>query len=458
MAMLLMKQWELAVLRVSLDVSARAPAILSELIAYPGGEEELYWSHRSDLAAFGLPSGADPPDELHLPAGFSDELRGAVRGNVPTGAPLWLRLVPPYGYLGAVPWEDLVSAIGASLVRVPDRMPVPWDNRSSWSVALIVCAVPDQDWGAAHVRNFVSSLRERFSALEVHVFADVATYVRLTRSSDNLSGPDVQIHAPGRAVGAYAERNGSARSTADVLWADWIADGLAGRAVQAVHIAVAGAFDVDRPVLVVSPDPGNETRSWESRYVSAGEVQRLANSLGASLVSVVSPSGQRSDVAVRMIADNIGATRPGPTFYSSMASDPVSGVLADAHSFVAGVQPEPRVPQDGSLFCYLQPESVSQRWQSVVEQSVYPEADLVGAPSTPGSASESSIFESYGASDDVPTWIASSSCVIDSRRADLARTAEIPGERSGTKKAYDDGIQSALSDIQQLIARHAGRS
>ena len=198
MADIMVRQWGLAVLKVRLDLSRKIPAVTSELIAYPDGTERQFWSRADPLADFGLVNGTTPPTHLELPRALAAAVDASLHGELQGQASLWLRLVPPYGYLGAVPWEDLVPLIGVPLLRVPDRLPVPVDFGNTWSTVLAVSAPPGAVWGAEHVIRHLRALRRNLTVpLQVDVFADAHTHGLLTDDPAFEAGPDVRLVEPG---------------------------------------------------------------------------------------------------------------------------------------------------------------------------------------------------------------------------------------------------------------------
>lgn len=481
MADIMVRQWGLAVLKVRLDLSRKIPAVTSELIAYPDGTERQFWSRADPLADFGLASGTTPPTHLELPralaAAVDDSLHGELRGQ----ASLWLRLVPPYGYLGAVPWEDLVPLIGVPLLRVPDRLPIPVDFGNTWSTVLAVSAPPGAVWGAAHVIRHLQALRRNLTVpLQVDVFADAHTHGLLTDDPAFEAGPDVRLHQPDRAIPAHEERSGvrsrqdhqvqAARRpfpSANLIWADWMISGLGGRAVRALHLATPGALDGIRPVLRFSTNPGRSGRTpWA--VGTDDDVSQLADVLGASLVTFSSPPAHHSDLAIRMLADWIGQSRPGPTLYSSMAGDPTGNVLASAEAFLAAPHDALPVPQHPSLFGYIQPEaahpSLTDQWLPAASDSVYgtvgahaPTADelVMRSSMSAQSGSARELGELYGPGETVPSWVAASARFIDTQRAALMSVAKTAGKPVATRRAYDEGAASALAEIQELMFRSA---
>lgn len=482
MAEKLIEHWQLAVLRVGLDLSSRTPAVTSRLDGFPDDVRHTYWTRRDPLRAFGLAETIEPPGQLTVPRELADDVTETMTGALGGESALWLRLEPPYGYLGAVPWEDLIDRIAVPILRVPDRLPVPAALGTTWSIAIAVSAPQGATWGANHINAFVNQLQAQVTVpLEVDVFADAGTY-QLLRPDLDPAPPHIRIHAPGDARAAHAHRShrlplGQRRmenirpiidpDDGRLVWADWIVEGLAGRAVRAVHIVAEGFFDRDRPMLSIAPDPGDAVAREGCSLISAEDVWRLADNLGAPLVSLGSPVPGESDVAVRMMADTLGEQRPGPTVYSCLPRDPASRVLAQAHEFLAGPRGGSHLPRGSCLFAYVQPESVRQVLAGPLlpqhtgqEQRVLPQVGGrtrsldAAAPDTPVDA----VTQTYGALPEVPVWVASSSRFLETQQADLGSALSVQGEGKLTKHAYDSGTEEALSEIQELIERHARES
>lgn len=478
MAEKLIEQWRLAVLRVGLDLSSRTPAVTSRLDAFPDGVQRTYWTRRDDPRAFGLPDSTDPPTDLTVPTELADAVTEAMAALDGESA-LWLRLEPPYGYLGAVPWEDLIDRIEVPVLRVPDRLPVPVPLGSTWSIAIAVSAPTGATWGAEHVNTFVEELQAQVEIpLEVDVFADVGTYQRLRPDLDPAP-PHVRIHAPSDARGAHARRShrlplGQRRmedvrpiidpDDARLVWLDWIVEGLEGRAVRAVHVVAEGCFDRDRPMLTITPDPSEAADRDSCSLINAEEVWRLADNLGAPLVSLASPSPGLSDVSVRMMADSLGQQRPGPTVYTSLTRDTDSRVLAQAHAFLSGPHSGRQLPRSSCLFAYVQPESVREALTDALlpehtgqEQKVMSRARTRDLSFDEAGAAEPAdpLSQTYGAVPDVPVWVASSSRFLETQQAGLDSALSVRGEGKLTKHAYDVGTEEALTEIQDLLQRHA---
>jgi hypothetical protein len=265
-----------------------------------------------------------------------------------------------------------------------------------------------------------------------------------------------------------------------LVWADWIATGLAGRAVRALHVVGGAAFDTDRALLAISPDPGRPADPAHCTYVTGDEVRLLADTIGASVLSFGSPPDNPSEAATRVIADGVGLQRPGPTFFSTLRLDPGGYALAQAHAFVAGqgvpsgaseasekeAAPAP-IPRDPSLFAYLQPEYVQaslrepwpdpdqpgQGWLTGRSPARDRSVSAVLGPTLESAPSEE-VSQYYATAESVPGWVAASERYIDTNVAHLVETAAPPGDAPDARQAYDQGTAKALGELRDLVERH----
>jgi hypothetical protein len=480
MAREIIRRWKLAVLRAGLDHSTRTAMVATRLDGYASGSDVTYWRRTDPLSAFGLSNSAEIPTRVELPEPLVRAVKLTMSQELERETVLWLRLEQPYGYLGAAPWEDLAEDIDIPVLRVPDWLPTPTPLGQMWHVAMAVNASEKARWGAKHVRDFTKALREVFgSRVEVDVFADAHTH-KLLLSEPGPSDSMIRVHDPGEARPAHERRSSESQSRPQgrrtsgvrifepiddprLLWADWIISGLAGRAVSALHIASPGVASIDRPRLAISPDPSRSVGVASCTYIETADLRTLADALGASLVSLAAPESRGADVGARMVADNLGQLRPGPTIYSSLRRDPGCRALAEAHAFVAHPQ-DAELPSHPSWFGYIQPESI----QGVLAEPLLPhhtgqEASLAAVPERSlgiGVRStidpDGTLASTYRYADEVPTWVASSSRFLEAQHADLGNLLATPGAGKASKQAYDRGTSKALTDIESLLQRHIG--
>lgn len=474
MAMILIRQWHLAVLRVRLDLAEPTPTVASELSVYRDGARRPLWELRHPLGAFGLGAAPGPSQDdlrwgsaLRVPADLVDAVRYEVSDDLDAEAALWLRLEPPYGHLGVVPWEAaLADAVPLPLLRIPDRLPAAVDPGHAWTAAIAVCAPVDTRWAAPYVESLVGHLEGAGlgESLDVHLFVDAGTAAQL----DTGRWPWVTLHPPEDAAtvaerieGGVPRLGGGTRlvSGAGRRWADWIVAGLGGRAARALHVVLDAAWDGDRPVLALSGDPATPVDRTGCDFVGGHGVRNLVDVIGAATLSFGSPPDNPADTATRMIADAAGQQRHGATLYASLRDDPEGVALADALGYLGG-PPLPRtVPRHPALFTYVQPEVVL--GSARASSPDYPEPDVLLGTS-PGDTPDphwypdppSALTEYYRTAQAVPSWVAASQRYIEAGRAELARDLSPPGEQFATKRAYEQGAGDALAEIEQLLARY----
>ncbi|WP_217915889.1 hypothetical protein [Miltoncostaea marina] len=460
MAELLIETWRLSVLRVRLEVALEQPSVHSDLTVYEGDSPRRLWTRVDPLEGFGLARDRVAPSRLAVPHALVEAVADGLERRLGRQAALWLRLVPPYGYLGGVPWErELVAATDLPVLRVPDRLPVATDAGRSWTVALVVNAVEDPQWAAGHARRLAATLRDRMAA-EVDLFPDAGTARHLDAAGGGPQGW-LRVHDPAAAAPAGDRQDAAPRGR--TRWADWIVEGLGRRAVRAFHAVSPAAFDGEQPLIALPPDPGAPGGWDRCVFVTAEDVERLADRVGAGLISFGSPPENRSDTATRVMADALGQRRPGPTVYCDAGDDPGGDALAWAHAFAADATGETPVPRAPSLFAYLQPEHVQQNlahpWPAaaaagpptspVAEEAPLPAPPAPGALASPEAGA--SIQRTFASEDHVPTWVAASERFVDRAVAELVKRGPAPGAGG----AYDAGTAQALADLRDLVARHA---
>lgn len=473
MAEAIITQWHLAVLRAQLDLSAREPRISTEMFGYPDGTATTLWSESYPVRAFGIPE-QGPPSQLVVPDDLVQRVGRSLYEDLSDETALWLRLAPPYGYLGAVPWEEiLVPRINRPVLRVPDRLPVAADFGDAWTMAIALHARPGTTWAPTYLRSLLTALRGQVGgALEVHVFADAQTTAGF-RALAAAEEPWLHLHDPATAGAALESREASRAKMSTTskrsswvppappgrTWADWIAAGLAGRAVRSLHVVIDADFDGDRPMLVVSADPNEAADPQHCTFVPVDGLLRLTDSLGAATLSMGSPPDNLSDVATRMVVDQIGQQRPGPTIYSSISEDPEGIKIASAHAYLADRTGDLPLPWDRSLFAYVQPEhvraSLLEAWPEPSAGTTGPGDDIlpsIDVLTDYRSAEAESMYETVS---EVPAWVAVSHRYLGNEWARLARTAD-PSVGAVVRDAYDKGAAEALDELRSIIDRHSG--
>lgn len=484
MADQIMWRWKLAALHVALDLSQDEPQVRSRLAGFVDGQEHTFWERADRLADFGLDVSADVQKRLRMPTGLSRAVEDTMGAELRAESALWLRLEPPYGYLGAAPWEQLGDRIRIPVIRVPDHLPVSARLGRIHRIALIVTQPPRARWGGDHARALAEALDQRIPGVSIELFPDAGTAALVRKEPLPAS---VTLHDPALAP-AHAVRivRGprsvpglrSLESDDDprLLWMEWITGELADRAVSAVHVAAVGVPSAERSMLSVAGHPGAGAGDVRGA-VDADDLWFMADMLGASTVSIAAPESRAVDVGARMVADRLGQLRPGPTVFSSIRQDPDALALADIHAFLAS-RDERQLPSDPSWFGYLQPEAIIDALDAPEPQpdEVGSEAPVLRAILLPGipassasrpptaaaapppgfSGSEESPPDSSGSFADaaeVPRWAASASRFIETRQAEMFARASDDGPDF---QAHESATTQALADIQSLVQQHLG--
>src|SRR5262249_9216917 len=149
--------------------------------------------------------------------------------------PVWLEMVPPYGYLPVVPWERLVSPhLQRPVLWLPPLSLQPFADRRSPTVALCI-ALPEAVGAEGRdllVRSVLRAHDTETWPHVVHVFADPWSLEALERFFPGRQVGRLQIHPPWE--GRFSERGGGMSPTPeerDGPWLRWVSDRLQGQAV-----------------------------------------------------------------------------------------------------------------------------------------------------------------------------------------------------------------------------------
>lgn len=442
------ERWRLSVLRVRLDLSPRTPRVAVSLTAFEDDRPRTLWTLDLDLGAFGVPL-VGVPDRLGVPPELVHAVEDSFDADLPRETALWLRLTSPYGYLGAVPWEEaLVPVLQRPVLRVPDRLPVAADFGPVWTAVVAVCADGGSDWAAPYIDLLLSALHHQVPGrLRVHVFADADTTARLEENPHDGMGAWWRLHDP-------RKRTRTATSTP---WSDWIRSGLQGRAVRSLHVVTGAGFDGDEPMLLVSPDPG--TSHLGPGLVPVDAVVRLTDSVGAATLSFGSPPDNPSDIATRMIADALGQGRAGPTLCSSLLHDRDGWALAGAHAYLADNDHVRPLPWHESMFLYVQPEQVRDRlaqdWPESPPTVTVSTGEQLLLPGAPPVATPDGWAEAEEAAEGPQRWVAATHRYLESQWAQLAKSARTGREPSDAPEslgvAYDRGAAEALIELEAKL-------
>jgi hypothetical protein len=389
----------LATLRVSVGLDGEGPRALTELVSYAGGTPQTIGSWRLSTCDLGLPTRlqSDWPPTRELPERFLSGLQQALDAiELAPSIPLWLHLVKPYGLLGAIDWETaLAPPLGRPLLRLPDFLERPRENRSTLDIAL-VCSEPVSEPRIDPRQLVVSVIGALLGPTpprprtKLHVFCDEQYFAPV--STLCAGHPHITVHSPqGARVHGIAERanlpmsagSGEVRSP----WLLWMRDSMKGRSLDAVHFACHGFLADQRPAIALAESPLSNRDRLDARYVGVGELAAFLTQCGAWSAVFSSPQQNYSEAGLRLLADTLAQTRPGPVLFHRMHAQGATS-MGDLFRFLYAAVPSP-VPQQGDWFAYCQPEIVAsqeiqpKRWMSSAVSVLDANASLFEVPIPP---------------------------------------------------------------------------
>lgn len=468
MGFVLQKDHGLPVLAVRLGQDGDMPCADLRLVDNRGGDGVVVDSRLVPLEAFGCDDEPGPSREvayehLRVPAEM-DKWVGAWAAEVarPSGSPLWLHLVKPYGVLGAVPWErDLQPAIQVPLLRLPDVLPDQDHSRAAYDVALVATAPAPEGpstaarMGPAVARAIAGGVGGR---MRLHVFADAEARGFLRHELADLPVRSVVVHD----VEPERPRAGDTRGELRNGWLRWIRRAMAGQNLDAVHFIVHGnALGSDGAVLTPL-EPDALDRAWPVS-VSGEELRVFLTQVGALVVGFSRPSDNYSDFGLRRLVDDLGAVRAGPVLLHDDRLDPSLGDLRAGYAFLTAARGIP--PATPSLSLVVQPHQVGE------PDSLAPPPMSAPAPMPPPMAPSmsppsSSSSDSFGRSaavqehfgrDETPMWLAAAERYLEEQHGRLIRFQQALADRTPTsaEQAHYDGVASALQKVRDVVEKYA---
>lgn len=484
MAILIARNHELATLRVGVRLERNKPYALAELVSYAGGSPEVVDGWKLDSHDLGMPTRLTPEWQptRQLPWWMVDALSRAIdRIDLAAGIPLWLHLVKPYGFLGAVDWEAaLIFWLGRPVLRLPDFLERPRENRDVLDVAL-VCSEPVSEprLNSAEVLETIAraalngSPRPRTT---VHIFCD-ETHVSAIRARC-ADDPRIVVHDPeGARVHGVQQRGGVDGSELRELqspWLLWMRDSMKGRALDAVHFVCHGFVADQKPAIALAESPLSNRDRRDARYVGVGELATFLTQTGAWSAIFSSPEHNFSEAGLRLLADTLAQTRPGPVLFQRMSPDSGLG-LEELYRFLYAPEAS-RVPKQNvwrnvpwqtDWFAYCQPAIVEAQKTKAAERP-WPAGsalDLNAALFTHNLAAERPLLRlrtRRGAAPpavpipppDLPSWVSAAQRYVEQATQQLRRSEASVGEPVALSAAAAE-IERTLRKLQSIVASAA---
>lgn len=351
-------EYRLPALRFSMQFVKREPLV--QIRAYLGREALAVES--VPAAEIGITErlsvGAYRDAAFRLPRPTVRKLAAALSGcDVET---LWLQIDRSAGFLAVVPWERLLAAeISWPILRIPNFLADPAFIEGRLELA--VCASAPAAKEFYPVADFTISLVERIQqavaqGTQIHLFSDADAFPALQARFPAEAMPGahrVVVHPPDRARpfgtgGAEISQTQRLQSP----WLRWMEAELAGRGIDAVHFICPGFFNSEHGSLALARSPlENRDEAW-SHFVAGRELCTFLGALGAGAVALGAPYGDIWALGLRLLADELAWTRPGPVMLYE-AQSPLDAV-AQAYRFLFGENDAPP-PGAGQLMLYCHP-------------------------------------------------------------------------------------------------------
>jgi len=463
MAMQLIREHELLTLKVSLSRARGGSTVQLELESNKGGSPQgLTEAVRLSTTELGLPRYLEPQGlpSCQLPertlASWADALSGL---NLPVRHPLWLYLVKPYGYLGVVPWEQLLAPVLARpILRLPDFLEPPRECRTVLDVALC-CSVPlsEPDFQPPEVLHRLTRTilaRSPRPETRVHVFADAEYFYELQQRF--LGEPRIQVHDPKRSARSAESSDREARYSREVTcpWLTWIRRAMKGRPLDSVHFVCHGLLSDDRPGIAVADSPLRNRDQPSASMITVPEVAAFLTQTGAWSMACSAPQRNYSEAGLRLFVDSLAQERPGPAFFHDGGMDPWFTVFGDLCEFLYSSEPE-AAPETGSGFLYCQPALVATQMLDAQSASSIRWDDVLSANAVFFEENETARAET-SQSPNAPAWLAAAQRYVEGAAFESQlRDATDPSSRNALDTST---VEQTLRDAQEILGRYAQAS
>jgi len=273
-----------------------------------------------------------------LPLDLLEPIAASAAGHRQDLEPLWLLLERSTPHLAVLPWERMLrQKIDFPILRIPNLAVDPIFLEGELN--LVVCASsprakPSFDVAEA-TRVVVAAARDSVPAgCRIHVFCDQAYHGEL----QGIGGKGVTVYDPEEAAqydsgmeeGVIPEGRGGLVSP----WLRWMSDRLRRVPVDAVHFVCPGFFRSDQGALALAQSPTyNRNRNW-SHFVGVHELTAFLDGVAAWSLGLSAPRHDVWVLGLRLLAESLTYSRPGPVVLDDFGQLPSPGPLAEAFRFL----------------------------------------------------------------------------------------------------------------------------
>lgn len=354
----------LVVLRVTLTFWESDPHVELALVRGTEVADTSGRIWRIPAASLGVPASITPHSErtLSLPLQVAEGLRANL-ADEPKALPLWIRFCKPHGYLGVLPWERvLTEALARPVLRLPDLLERPHENRDVLEVGLCFDAAPatPQEKAGEQIKQLVETILRASprSQTRINLFT---TGNWIDRMRAMRLGSRVRVHDPAKAPiqsEAIKRTMASEQQPPESPWSIWITQSLGTRSLDAIHFICRSDATDSGPTLVVSSSPSPNENVHTLSYFCAADIATLMTRSGAWAALFSSPPDGTSGATLALMADSLAHTRPGSVLYQPLQNSEHMAAMRLAYAFIFSPKPlDAPSLSDGFLYC--QPTSVA---------------------------------------------------------------------------------------------------
>ncbi|AMA59952.1 hypothetical protein [Bradyrhizobium sp. CCGE-LA001] len=466
---------DLIVLRTTLTLTEDRPKIVFDLTGYGEISEQGRRTWRLALDEIGVSEHLSP-DQVHdsgvlsLPLQLHDGLKaGLALMNPAADLPLWLDLVRPYGFLGILPWERVLSEqLARPVLRLPDFLVRPRENADVLEAAILFDPPPSIARANAvdQLKLIVGELLAGSPRAQtrIHIFPNAACAKALANPSVKLD-KRAHVHSASEIAESAAEGLGFVSP-----WFDWICAALKGQSLDAVHFVCRARATEGAAVLLLSRSPN----AAEAQILTAAEIGDLGAGLarlGAWAAMFSPPPGEADRAAMAFVADTLAQSRPGSVAFHPAAPD-CAQHLRETFRFLFSPEPA-QPPKLAKGFLYCQPESVAAhagfhaKIASTILPSELPELTKQASWLDRVRAKAGVYIPVLGLDlKQAPDWAAAAQRYVESASLDQLRrvsTDVLFSKSTATldqvkAAAQSETVQKTLSDIQNIVGSYLKRS
>ncbi|WDU65208.1 hypothetical protein LRS56_12570 [Pseudomonas poae] len=183
-------------------------------------------------------------------------------------------------------------------------------------------------------------------------------------------------------------------------WLVWMRDALKTFSVDAVHFICHGHLSGLRGSLLFAQSPTQRSDDFLAGSVGAVELANFLIQIGAWATAFSAPTDNHSLLGLRVLADEIAQTLPGPMMMFDHNKAPY-GVLEAGYRFVHSPYPQRPPYHEGGLYLYCQPYLLTRSFQAPTYAQRNLELQDLGRRYARNRAQIKTVLNTYALSDDV---------------------------------------------------------